>query len=60
MKNYTFWDKIKDKLYYTPLGNIEWYFAKKWLDNTFGHIVGKQEYWGDYLMELITKIKEKK
>lgn len=31
------------------IGSIEYYFAKKWLDKTFG----EQEYWGDYIQGLI-------
>ena len=41
---------IKDKLK-EILSNIEYFFAKRWLDRTFG----KQEYWGDYIQLLINK-----
>lgn len=27
--------------------NIEWFFAKRWLDRNFG----KKEYWGDWIMQ---------
>ena len=46
MKETTIWDKIKEP-FYNLYNLIEYYFAKKWLDKHFG----KQEYWGDYLME---------
>lgn len=35
-----------DKIY-----DIEYFFAKRWLDKTFG----EQEYWGDYISELIQR-----
>lgn len=61
MKEYTKLDKLKDFLWYTPIGKIEYYFAKRWLDKNFG----VQEFWGDYLMSKIypsdtyeSKIKE--
>ena len=47
MKKTTLWDRIKDVMWYDRINAIEFYFAKRWLDKTFG----KQEYWGDYLME---------
>lgn len=46
MKAYTIFDTIKDFLF-SPIYKIEYWFAKRWLDKNFG----KQEYWGDYLME---------
>ena len=38
-------DKINELV-----SKVEYFFAKRWLDKTFG----KQEYWGDYIQELIT------
>ncbi len=49
----TFLDKIKKpfkNLYY----KIEYYFAKKWLDNNFGEV----EYWGSYLYEKLEGYKD--
>lgn len=40
-------ENILLKYYY----NIEYYFAKKWLDRTFG----KQEYWGNTISEALSK-----
>ena len=48
MESYTLKHKIQDVFLY-PLKKLEWYFAKRWLDKNFG----KQEYWGQYIMELI-------
>ena len=44
---------LKDKIFEfisKPYYILEFYFAKKWLDRTFG----KQEYWGDKILELLT------
>lgn len=49
MKEYTFWDKIRYMLWFSPYGKIEYFFAKRWLNHTFG----KHEYWGDYIADLI-------
>ena len=38
-------DKINELV-----SKVEYFFAKRWLDKTFG----KQEYWVDYIQELIT------
>lgn len=45
---------LKDKIN-ELISSIEYFFAKRWLDKTFG----KQEYWGDYILELMTKSKLK-
>ena len=34
--------------------SFEYYFAKKWLNRTFG----EQEYWGEFILELINNEKE--
>jgi len=44
MKEYTKLDYIKD-LFRKPYNKIEYYFAKKWLDSSFG----KRENWGEVL-----------
>ena len=48
MRETTFWDRIADPFRELRLA-IEYHFAKKWLDRNFEHVVGKQEYWGDFL-----------
>lgn len=46
MREHTRIDSIKDWWY-----SIEYRFAKRWLDRTFG----KQEFWGDIISELLSK-----
>ena len=41
---------LKDKIE-EVINSVEYYFAKRWLDKTFG----KQEYWGDYIQKLKNK-----
>lgn len=36
------------------LQNIEWYFAERWLNRTFG----EKEYWGEWIMNKILDDKE--
>ena len=50
MKAETFLDKLKRILWQEPLGKIEYFFAKRYLDKTFG----KREYWGEYIQELMS------
>ena len=57
MKQPTFWDKIKEP-FESIYNKIEYYFAKKWLDETLGRYFGKQEYWGDFLLEKFYPPKE--
>ena len=35
----------------TPIYKIEYLFAKRWLNKTFG----TQEFWGDYISDLMMK-----
>jgi hypothetical protein len=42
----TFWEKITLP-FERVLYKIEYFFAKRWLDNNFGEV----DYWGDYLYE---------
>lgn len=55
MKELTFFEKY----FYFPLrdfiSSIEYHFAKKWLNDMFGEELGKQEYWGEVIMDLISK-----
>lgn len=46
MGKQTFADKVIELI-----DKLEYYFAKKWLDKTFG----KQDYWGDYIEKLIAE-----
>jgi hypothetical protein len=50
MNKYTLKDWLLGKV-----SSLEYWFAKRWLDRTFG----KQEYWGDYIQGLISKSAEK-
>ena len=47
MNKETLLDKI-NKIIEATIGRLEYYFAKRWLDKTFG----KREYWGDYITNL--------
>ena len=47
MKEYTMLDRIKDVIR-RPYQKIKFYFAKKWLDENFGH----EDYWGEKISEL--------
>ena len=49
-------EKIKRILWEEPRDKVEYYFAKRWLDRNFGIDVGKHEYWGEFILELITKL----
>ena len=40
-------EKLLDFIWYDRISAIEYFFAKRWLDKTFG----KQEYWGDFIAE---------
>lgn len=31
------------------INDVEWYFAKRWLNKTFGY----KEYWGDYIQQCL-------
>jgi hypothetical protein len=45
MKEYTKLDWFLDFIFRNNLRKIEYFFAKRWLDSSFG----KREYWGDVL-----------
>ncbi len=53
---------MEDKKWYTDivripsniLRNIEYFFAKRWLDRTFG----VREFWADEIYKLLNNIKE--
>lgn len=47
MKAYTFFDRVKDFIWYDRVRDIQYFFAKKWLDKNFG----KHEYWGDVISD---------
>lgn len=47
-------DKLLDKIIdfiCAPYYKVDFLLAKRWLDRNFG----KQEYWGDYIQNLISK-----
>lgn len=50
----TILDRILDFIWRKRINSIEYYFAKRWLDKCFG----EQEYWGDYISEMLRKTKE--
>jgi len=52
MKNYNLIEKFLE-IFTGFFDKIEFYFAKRWLNKHFGN----QEYWGDYISELIHKAK---
>jgi len=54
MDGETILEKIIRIFWHEPINKFEYFFAKKWLDNTFG----KQEYWGQYILELISSLKK--
>jgi hypothetical protein len=58
MKSETFVERMIRILWRDPIGKIQYYFAKEWLNNTFGWKVGRKEYWGEYLQNLIEKVEE--
>lgn len=48
MSSESFFIKMKN-LFLKPIRFLEYYFAKRWLDRTFG----EQEYWGDLIDSLL-------
>ena len=52
MKTYTFWDKIRDTLWFDRINSIEYYFAKKWLNKNFGKQFDYEDvYWGEVISD---------
>ena len=49
MKKSTLLDRIFDFFWNDRIRAVRYFFAKQWLDGNFG----EQEYWGDYISELI-------
>lgn len=34
--------------------DVEWFFARRWLNRTFGH----KDYWGDFIQDAILRERE--
>ncbi len=45
MGNPNLFERLVNLLWHRPLETVEYYFAKRWLDKTFG----EREYWGDFI-----------
>ena len=54
MDGETILEKIIRIFWHEPINKFEYFFAKKWLDKTFG----KQEYWGQNILELTSSLKQ--
>lgn len=47
MKEYTKLDRFLDFIWRDRVRNIEYFFAKRWLDKNFG----RHEYWGEVISD---------